>query len=193
MFVYVRRAVITPLRSVQEYMRAQIERREVSLVATGEDEIAEIAKATQFFATQIASRETVLHDQTIELSATLEKQELIANENARLLAELKYREAGLRVTFDNITDAVARFDQTLSLVAWNSNFQKLLELPDAFLAGNPSYADYVRFLVDRGEFGAVDLETELHRYQDNVGRQWTTERILELVLRRDQVLAAAAA
>src|SRR5215831_13827155 len=59
-FTYVRRAVITRLRDLQQYMRAKVEGRPARISATGEDEISEIGKATQFFVTQIANREAVL-------------------------------------------------------------------------------------------------------------------------------------
>jgi signal transduction histidine kinase/FixJ family two-component response regulator/HPt (histidine-containing phosphotransfer) domain-containing protein len=59
-FSYVQRAVITRLTDLQQYMRAQVEGRPATLSTTGEDEITEIGKATQFFVTQIANREAVL-------------------------------------------------------------------------------------------------------------------------------------
>jgi signal transduction histidine kinase/FixJ family two-component response regulator/HPt (histidine-containing phosphotransfer) domain-containing protein len=59
-FSYVQRAVITRLTDLQQYMRAQVEGRPATISATGEDEITEIGKATQFFVTQIANREAVL-------------------------------------------------------------------------------------------------------------------------------------
>jgi two-component system, NtrC family, sensor kinase len=112
----------------------------------------------------------------IALATSFADQAVIAIENARLFDELRDRQAQLRTTFDNMGDGVVMFDAEARLTAWNRNFQEMLELPDAFLEGRPSFADYFRYLAERGEYVSADLEAQLSRTLEDTKREMRFER-----------------
>jgi signal transduction histidine kinase len=90
------------------------------------------------------------------------------NRQQRAVAELKAREeqnqgqsALLQSTLENMGEGLSVFDRHGRLIAWNSRFVELLDLPVEQLEGAASLHDILLHQAMRGDFGAVDPAVEV--------------------------------
>jgi PAS domain S-box-containing protein len=103
------------------------------------------------------------------------------------------REAALlRATLENMAQGVAMYDADHKLVTWNQLFREYLEMPDEFLGTDRTFSDYIRYIGERGEFGAdADIEYELKKRLAMLDRSHSFERVRPdgtvLEVRRDPV------
>jgi signal transduction histidine kinase len=156
-WLYVGRNIVARLTQLSGAMLAIAGgRRDIPVSVRGSDEVAAMGRAVEVFRQNAVELDQLLAERA-DAASRLEK---IVEERT---AELQRRGAVLRVTFDNMQHGVLMFDRAQKLAAWNRQVMQLLDLPEAFLAGEPRFTDFIRFLADRGEYGVTDAEAAVQR------------------------------
>ncbi len=69
--------------------------------------------------------------------------------------------ATLKAGLDHIDQGISVFDERLRLVFCNQRYLDLLELPKELAVVGSSYADFVRFNAERGEYGDGSIEQQI--------------------------------
>ncbi len=67
----------------------------------------------------------------------------------------------LKTVVENVNQGIALFDKEFRLLHFNSVYQSLYDFPDGFLKCGQPYADVLRHLIERGEYGDVDADSFL--------------------------------
>ena len=122
--------------------------RDLVIDTQGSDEVSAMGRAVEVFRQHAIERDALLTERA-EAAARLER---LVEERTE---ELARRQAELRITFDNMGDGVVMFDAEQRLVAWNSNVQEILDIPDLFAEPRISRLDRLSHRarrVRRGRF-----------------------------------------
>jgi signal transduction histidine kinase/PAS domain-containing protein/ActR/RegA family two-component response regulator len=92
----------------------------------------------------------------------------------------------LQTTVDAVGDGICAFDANLKLVAGNRRFLTLLDLPDRLGRKGADFADLIRHLAERGEYGPGDAEAQVAE-RVAIARRWQP-RQLERRFRNGRVI-----
>lgn len=169
-WLYVGRNIVRRLTALSAGMLAIADGKlDAGVEAQGADEIAAMGRAVEVFRRNAIELERLLEERK-EAAARLEQ---IVEERTR---ELERRSAVLRVTFDNMGHGVVMFDRDRRMVAWNRRFQELLDLPDDRVGPDVAYAGFIRYLAERGEFGAGNVDDLIASRLASLDRPYASER-----------------
>lgn len=74
----------------------------------------------------------------------------------------------LQIAIENIDQAIAVVDAEMHLVAWNSRYQEMFDLPDDIVAVGTPIAQLIRFNLSRTDLPIAEIETQVERRLDHM-------------------------
>jgi signal transduction histidine kinase/HPt (histidine-containing phosphotransfer) domain-containing protein/ActR/RegA family two-component response regulator len=158
-FLYVQRAVITRLKLLQQYMRAQVEGRPAAIPTQGEDEISEMARATAFFVIELKKREEALAEAKEAAEAARDTAEQAGAEAATARVDVERTREVLQTVLDGMSEGIVLFDKELRLKFINRELMEAQQYPAEVVRPGASVYDLLHFQAERGDFGpAVDVK-----------------------------------
>jgi signal transduction histidine kinase len=126
---------------------------------------------------------------TLLMVRALRRQRQAVQELRSREAQLDQQRMMLQTTIDNMGDGLSVFDRQGRLIAWNSRFVEMLDLPRP-LRADTTLHDVLSLLADRGDFGDVeptaDVTVRLARFYRDIPKmaEWVTPAGRTLLLRR---------
>jgi len=66
--------------------------------------------------------------------------------------------AAMATMVENVNQGIAIFDSNLRLASWNRLYETLYRFPKELLQKGTTYANVIRHLAERGEYGEVDID-----------------------------------
>jgi PAS domain S-box-containing protein len=114
------------------------------------------------------------------LAATLEQRV------AQRTRELQEKQELLESAFDAMSDAVCSYDGEFRLALWNRQYVDLFGLPAGLAVVGRPFADVIRFLAERGDYGPGDVDAVVADRLDTARRRepaaWRQRRDNGMVL-----------
>jgi signal transduction histidine kinase len=89
--------------------------------------------------------------------------EELSDSIGEMMSSLRAKTLHLETALNSMSDAITVFDPEMRLVAWNPQFIELYHYPDGFVRKGLSFEEIMRFNVERGDYGDVDVEATLDR------------------------------
>ena len=181
--ILVLRSIVMPLRRIGDAIGALTSgRTDIEMPEAGRHEFGAIARTLELFREGLIERNRLATERE-QAMASLE----VARDAATKASQV------LQATFDHMAQGVTMFDREHKLVAWNRQFSVLLALPRELLNSKTTYADFIRYLAERGDFGPGSPDDHLQKREATLDQPYMGERVLAdgtvLEVRRNPVPA----